>query len=48
MKVLKNGIIGKYAGFRIHGKTYNSKGNEVKEKHGKDCFCCRKDLLKKL
>ena len=44
-KAFKNGLVGKLAGFRVNGKTYDADGNEIKEQHEKDCFCCRKQLL---
>ena len=46
-EVIKNGLMGKYNGYRIRGKSYDAKGNKIKEKHEKDWFCCRKDLFKK-
>ena len=45
-KVLKNGLIGKFNGYHIHGKSYDKNGKEIKEVHEKDCYCCRKDLFK--
>lgn len=46
--IIKNGFIGYFNGWRIGGKTYDPEGNEIKEKHEKDCFCCRKSLFKKI
>ena len=45
-EVLKNGYAGKLAGYKIHGKSYDTEGNEVAEVHEEDCFCCCKNLLK--
>lgn len=41
-KVIKNGLVGKLSGWRIGGKSYDTKGKKIKEKHEKDCFCCKK------
>lgn len=43
---MKKGLMGKFAGYRIRGKSYNPEGNLIEEKHEADCFCCRKNLLK--
>lgn len=40
-EVLKNGVIGGFGGWRIHGKSYNSKGKLIDEVHDADCFCCK-------
>ena len=44
----KNGYVGKFAGWRIGGNTYDAEGNEIPEKHEDDCFCCRPNLLASL
>ena len=44
-EVLKNGLIGTYAGTRISGKSYDPDGKEIEEVHEADCYCCRKDLF---
>jgi hypothetical protein len=46
-KILKMGLVGKLNGCRIHGKSYNEKGEEIEEEHEADCFCCRESLLGK-
>lgn len=43
--ILKNGVVGKFAGYRVNGKSYDTDGNEVEEIHEEDCYCCRKDLF---
>jgi hypothetical protein len=45
-EILKNGFIGSFNGYRIHGKSYGVDGNEVEERHEPDCVCCHKDLFK--
>jgi len=45
--IMENGIMGAFNGYRIHGKSYDNKGNQINEVHKKDCFCCRANLLKK-
>lgn len=45
-KVIKNGIVGKLSGYRIHGKSYDALSNEVTEQHEEDCVCCREVLIK--
>lgn len=42
---VKNGLVGKFLGWRRNGKTYDVNGKEIKDKHEQDCFCCRKSLL---
>lgn len=42
---IRNGLMGKLNGHRIHGKSYDADGNEFIEKHEKDCPCCRDNLL---
>lgn len=37
--------VGKFAGFRVHGKTYDPDGKETPEKHEKNCFCCRENIM---
>ena len=44
-EILKNGYIGKLAGYRVNGKSYDAEGNEVEEEHEDDCLCCRKNLF---
>lgn len=45
-KILKNGHVVKLAGYRVNGKSYDTEGSEIKEVHEKDCFCCRKNIMK--
>lgn len=45
-EVLKNGVVGSLAGWRLGGKSYTPEGELIDEVHGKDCFCCG-DLNKK-
>ena len=44
-KVVSTGLIGNFVGWRIGGKTYDNEGNEIKEAHEQDCYCCRPNLL---
>lgn len=44
-EAIKTGYIGELAGYRIHGKTFDTEGNKVEETHEKDCACCRSNLL---
>jgi hypothetical protein len=41
---MKTGYAGEFGGYRLHGKSFDADGNEIKDKHDKDCFCC-KDIL---
>lgn len=45
-KTLKNGVVAKFGGYRLGGKSYDNDGKEIAEEHEEDCFCCRKVLLK--
>jgi len=45
-KAKKNGLIGELVSYRINGKTYDSNGEEISDKHEEDCVCCCKNLLK--
>lgn len=40
-EAIKTGYIGELAGYRIHGKTFDTEGNEIEETHEKDCACCK-------
>ena len=42
---LRNGLVGDFLGYRIHGKTYDVTGIEFEEEHEADCVCCRKNLM---
>lgn len=44
-EIIKNGVIGKFCGWRINGKSYDGEGNEIDDKHEEDCVCCRKNLF---
>lgn len=46
-EILKNGYIGKLAGYRVHGESYDTEGNEIHEVHEEDCVCCCKNLFNK-
>jgi hypothetical protein len=43
--VIKNGVIGSLAGWRLNGKSYDAYGNYIDEVHEPECFCCRANLL---
>lgn len=45
-EAFKNGIVGHLKGYRVNGKSYDTEGNEIEEKHEADCFCCRDDLFR--
>lgn len=46
-EIIKTGVVGKFAGWRVGGKTYDPEGNEIPDVHDEDCFCCtKKSLLK--
>jgi hypothetical protein len=47
-EVLKNGYVGKLAGYHVNGKTYDADGNLIPDAppHEEDCFCCCKNLFK--
>jgi hypothetical protein len=46
-EVLKNGLVGKLAGYNVHGKTYDTEGNLIPcaTPHSEDCFCCCESLF---
>ena len=44
-EIMENGLVGNFGGYRIHGKSYDPEGNEIKEEHEVDCFCCREEII---
>lgn len=46
-ELLKNGEVGKIVGYRVHGRSYDTDGNEVQEVHEEECTCCRKNLFQR-
>ena len=44
-EIFKNGIVGKFNGYRLGGKSYDANGKEIQEEHKEDFFCCRNKLL---
>lgn len=45
-EIIKNGLIGKYGGYRLNGLSFDAENNPIDEVHDDDCFCCRASLLK--
>lgn len=43
---VKNGLVGRLDGYRLHGKSYDANGVEFEETHEANCLCCRKELFK--
>lgn len=44
-KIIKTGFAGVLAGYRIHGRSFDTEGNETQEPHEEDCFCCKEELM---